>query len=135
MAGSSGGRGKSLGEAGGFWVNSLFSPEVPRLGRKFRGSPEVPGVVEFLPGRTLNSRSENGGGKTRFPGAKFRRFRGWKWGKDGGKLDPLETKQIHGSNPTKHHQTNKSQKKLGLFLVGIFEIGEEHNKTMLENRG
>ena len=48
-------------------------------------------------------------------------------------LDPLETKQIYGSNPTKLRQTNKSQKKLGLFLVGIFEIGKEHNKIRLEN--
>ena len=70
------GRGKSLGEAGGFWVTSLFSPEVPGLGRKFRGSPEVPGVMEFLPGRTLNSRSENVGGKTRFSGSKLGRFHG-----------------------------------------------------------
>ena len=54
-------------------------------------------------------------------------------GKLGEMLDPLETKQIHGSNPTKLRQTNKSQKKLGLFLVGIFEIGEEHNKIKLEN--
>ena len=55
-------------------------------------------------------------------------------GKLGEMLDPLETKQIHGSKSTKHHQTNKSQKKLGLFLVGIFEIGEEHNKIRLENK-
>ena len=27
----------------------------------------------------------------------------------------LETKQIHGSNPTKPHQTNKSQKNWGYF--------------------
>src|SRR3989337_2738015 len=32
-------------------------------------------------------------------------------------------------------KTNKSQKKLGLFLVGIFEFGEEHNKIKLENKG
>ena len=50
-----------------------------------------------------------------------------------GKLDPLETQRIHGSNqqniikPTNH-------KKIGLFLVGIFEIGEEHNKIKLENK-
>jgi hypothetical protein len=31
-------------------------------------------------------------------------------GDGGGKLDPLETQQIHGSKSTKHHQTNKSQK-------------------------
>ena len=30
-------------------------------------------------------------------------------------------------------QTNKSQKKLGLFLVGILEIGEEHNKNKAIN--
>ena len=66
-------------------------------------------------------------------GTKLMRFRGGKMGKLGEMLDPLETKQIHGSNPTKHHQTNKSQKKLGLFSVGIFKIGEEHNKIRLEN--
>ena len=60
------------GEAGGLLVNSLVSAEVPGQGQKFRGSPEVPGVVEFRPGRTLNSRSENRGVKTRFPGAKLR---------------------------------------------------------------
>ena len=53
----------------------------------------------------------------------------------GGMLDPLETKQIHGSNPTKPHQINKSQKKIGaIFLWGIFDIGEEHNKIRLENK-
>ena len=61
-------------------------------------------------------------------GAKFDGFYGWKGGKDGGKLDPLETKQIHGSNPTKSHQTKKSQKNWGYFWWGIFEIGEEHTK-------
>ena len=54
-SGSSGGRGKSAGSLGIFGVNFLVSPKVP-------------GVVEFIPGRTLNSRSENGGGKTRFSG-------------------------------------------------------------------
>ena len=68
-------------------------------------------------------------------GSKLMRFRGWKVGKIGEMLDPLETKQIHGSNPTKLHHTNKSQKKLGLFFVGIFEIGEEHNKIKLEKEG
>ena len=55
------------------------------------------------------------------------------WGKDGEKLDLPATHEIRGSNPTKLHHTNKSQKKLGLFLVGIFEIGEEHNKIRLEH--
>ena len=67
------------------------------------------------------------------PRVKLMRFRGWKVGKLEDMLDPLETKQIHGSKSTKLHLTNKSQKNLGLFLVGIFEIGEEHNKIRLEN--
>ena len=58
-----------------------------------------------------------------------------KGGDDGGKLDPLKAKQIHGSNPTKLHHTNISQKNLGAIFVGISEIGEEHNKTRLEKRG
>ena len=56
-------------------------------------------------------------------------------GKLGKMLDPLETKQIHGSKSTKHHQTNKSQKNLGLFLVGIFEFRTKSSKRRLENGG
>ena len=55
-------------------------------------------------------------------GAKFDGYCGWKGGKDGGKLDPLETKQIHGSKSTKHHLTNKSQNILGAIFVGNFRI-------------
>ena len=46
---------------------------------------------------------------------------GEKMGKLEEMLHPLEIKQIYGSNPTKLRETNKPQKKLGLFLVGIFE--------------
>ena len=57
-------------------------------------------------------------------GAKFERFCGGKMGKLGEMLDPLETKQIHGSKSTKHHQTNKSQKKLGaIFWWGFSNLG------------
>ena len=56
-------------------------------------------------------------------------------GKLGEMLDPLETKQIHGSNPRKLCQTNKSQKNLGLFLVGIFEFRTKSSKRRLENSG
>ena len=55
-------------------------------------------------------------------GSKLTGFHGSKVGKLGGKLDPLETKQIHGSKSTKHHQTNKSQKKLGSIFGGDFRI-------------
>ena len=69
-------------------------------------------------------------------GSKLMRFRGWKVGKLGGKLDILETKQIPGSKSTKHHQTNKSQTKLGaIFLVGIFEFRTKSSKRRLENGG
>ena len=68
-------------------------------------------------------------------GSKLRRFHGWKVGKLGEMLDPLETKQIHGSKSTKHHQTNKSQKKLGLFLVGFSKFRTKSSKRRLENGG
>ena len=42
-------------------------------------------------------------------------------GKLGEMLDPLETKQIYGSNPTKLYQTNKSQKKIGAIFGGDFQ--------------
>ena len=61
-------------------------------------------------------------------GAKFDGFRGWKVGKLGGKLDPLETKQIHGSKSTKHHQTNKSQKNWGYFWWGFSKLGKNTTK-------
>ena len=55
------------------------------------------------------------------------------WGEMDGKLDPLNTKQIHGSKPTKSQHTNKSQKK-GLFLVGNFRIRMKNNKIRLETQ-
>ena len=55
-------------------------------------------------------------------GAKFEGFRGWKVGKLGEMLDPLKTKQIHGSNSTNLHHTNKSQKKIGAIFGGDFRI-------------
>ena len=63
------------------------------------------------------------------------RFHGWKVGKIGEMLDPLKTKQIHGSKSTKHYQTNKSQKKIGAILVGIFEFRTKSSKRRLENDG
>ena len=77
----------------------------------------------------------NSTGKTATPGQNSEDFVDGNWGKDGEKLDLPATHEIRGSNPTKLHHTNKSQKKLGLFLVGIFEIGDEHNKIKLEKEG
>ena len=57
-------------------------------------------------------------------------------GKLGEMLDPLETKQIHGSKSTKHHQNQQiTEKKLGPFLVGIFEFRTKSSKRRLENGG
>ena len=55
-------------------------------------------------------------------------------GEKDGKLDPLKTKQIHGSKPTKSPHTNKSQKKIGAILWGIFELGQKTTKTRLETQ-
>ena len=50
-------------------------------------------------------------------------------GDDGGKLDPHTATQIHGPNPTKSQLIDKSQKKFGLFLVGIFEFRRKTTKS------
>jgi hypothetical protein len=50
-------------------------------------------------------------------------------GEGGEKLDPLETKQIHGSKSTKHHQNQQITKKLGgLFLWGFSKLGRNKAK-------
>ena len=58
----------------------------------------------------------NWGRKLMISGAKFERFRGWKVGEIRGKLDLPATHKIRGSNPTKLHHTNKSQKKIGAIF-------------------
>ena len=68
------------------------------------------------------------------PGQNSEDFVDGNWGKDGGKLDLPATHEIRGSNPTKLHHTNKSQKKLGLFLWGNFRIRTKNNKIKLENK-
>jgi hypothetical protein len=50
----------------------------------------------------------------------------------GKKLDPPAKLRIHGSNPTKSHQTHKSQKNLGLFLWGFSKLGKKN--TQIEGR-
>ena len=109
--------------------NALQEPDVRANGR-ISGMAGCPGVGPDVraPNPRMNSRNSILGRKLMISGAKLQRFRGWKVEKLGEMLDPLETKQIHGSKSTKHHQTNKSQKKWGLFLVGIFEYRQEHTK-------
>ena len=54
------------------------------------------------------------------PGQNSEDFVDGKWEKDGEKLDLPATHEIRGSNPTKLHHTNKSQKKIGAIFVGQF---------------
>ena len=49
-------------------------------------------------------------------------------------LDPLETKQIYGSNPTKLHHTNKSEKNWAIFGGEFLKLGQI-NKIRLEKEG
>ena len=68
------------------------------------------------------------------PGQNSEDFVDGNWGKDGEKLNLRTTHEIRGSNPTKLHHTNKSQKNLGLFLWGNFRIRTKNNKIKLENK-
>jgi hypothetical protein len=54
------------------------------------------------------------------PGQNSKEFVDGIWGKGGEKLDLPATHEIRGSNPTKLHHTNKSQKKFGAIFVGQF---------------
>ena len=51
------------------------------------------------------------------------------WGKDGEKLDLPATHEIRGSNPTKLHHTNKSQKRIGAIFVGQFSDLDEKQQN------
>ena len=64
-----------------------------------------------------------------------RKFMDGNWGEVDGKLDLPATHEIRGSNPTKLHHTNKSQKKIGAIFGGDFWIRTKNNKIKLENTG
>jgi len=98
------------------------------------GRPVVPGALDIGKGR-----SSGGSGSTRdasfrtrgkmgILGSRMMRFRGWKVGKIGEMLDPVETEQIHGSNPTKLRQSNKPQKNWGYFWWGFLKLGRNTTK-------
>ena len=62
-------------------------------------------------------------------GAKFDEISWMEGGETWEMLDPLETKKIHGSKSTKHHQTNKSQKNWGaIFWWGFSNLGRNQAK-------
>ena len=87
-----------------------------------RGGLDVRAVGGGCSGSESGTDTMNSTGKIATPGQNSDKLVDGNRGRDGEKLDQLDTKQIRGSNPTKLHHTNKSQKKLGLFLVGIFKI-------------
>ena len=68
------------------------------------------------------------------PGQNSEDFVDENWGEDGEKLDLSATHEIQGSNPTKLHHTNKSQKKLGAIFGGNFWNRTKNNKIKLENK-
>ena len=104
-------------------ANALQEPDVRANGR-ISGMAGCPGLGTDVraPNPRINSRNSILGRKIEISGAKLGRFCGWKVGKLTEMLDPLETKQIHGSKSTKHHQTNKSQKNWGAIFCGDFWI-------------
>ena len=57
-----------------------------------------------------------------------------KGGERGEKLDPLKTKQIHGSKLTKTQHANKITKKFGAIFVGNFQIRTKTTKTRPETQ-
>ena len=95
--------------------------DVQAKGR-MSGTPDVRGTRPDVraPGSWPNEM--NSTGKRATPGQNLDDLVDGNCGEDGGKLDPHVAKQIRGSNPTKLHHTNKSQKKIGAIFVGDFRI-------------
>ena len=103
------------------WSCYLPGAGCPGQEPDVRGA-RFPGTRAGCPGSGSGPNTKNSTGKNATPGQNSDELVDGNRGRDGEKLDPLDAKQIHGSNPTKLHHTNKSQKKLGLFLVGNFRI-------------
>ena len=89
--------------------NALQGPDVLANGQMSReaGCPLVAPDVR-APNLRMNSRNSILGAEIDDFGGKIAEISWMKVGKIGGKRYPLVTKQIHGSNPTKLHHTNKS---------------------------
>ena len=113
--------------------NALQEPDVRATGR-MSGGPDVRvyGPDVRAPNPRMNSSNSILGAEIDDFGGKIGEI---SWMEIGEKLDPQVTKQIHGSNSTKHHHTNKSQKKLGAIFVGQFSnLGQnQQNKARKHN--
>ena len=103
---------------------ALQEPDV-RANWRMSGLAGCPGVGLDVraPNPRMNSRNSILGRKLMILGAKFDGFQGWKVGKLGEMLEPLETKKIHGSKSTKHHQNQQITKKLGYFWWEFSNLG------------
>ena len=77
----------------------------------------------------------NSTGKIATPGQNSDELVDGNRGRDGEKLDQLDAKQTHGSNPTKLHHTNKSQKKIGASFGGEFlDLGQKQQNQARKHR-
>ena len=83
-----------------------------RMSRRQAGCPGSGSVDELEEHRVERSN----------PGQNSEDFVDGIWGKEGKKLDLPATHEIRGSNPTKLHHTNKSQKTFGAIFGGDFRI-------------
>ena len=122
------GTGEKLGESMRKWRGgwNCFSqgPDV-RASCRMSGTPDVRWTRGGCPGSWIGDEHDELHGKNCNSEAKFGRIDGGIRGRDGKKLDQLDAKQIHGSNPTKLQHTNKSQKKLGFFWWGFSDLGRK----------
>ena len=110
----------------------------------FLSRPEGPGKTEgsgfgSSGGRETGKSRELGivdlGGKT-WGKTQIRRGKEKNWWKRRvGKQDLRATHIIHGSNPTKSHQTNKSQKIWGYFWWGFSDFRTKSSKRRIEKEG
>ena len=98
------------------------------------GGPDVRGSWAGCPGSGSVDKLEEHRVERSNPGQNSEDFVDGNWGKEAENLDLPATHKIRGSNPTKLHHTNKSQKKLGLFLSGNFRVRTKNNQIKLENK-
>ena len=106
------GTGAKLGESMRKWVRGM---ELLLLGAR------CPGTRADVRAPGSGTNTMNSTGKRATPWQSSDKFVDGNCGRDGEKLDPLDAKQIGGSNPTKFHHTNKSQKN-GAIFGGDFRI-------------
>jgi hypothetical protein len=102
------------GKWGGGWCCCCQGPDVRA------GWPDVRGSRAGCPGSGSVDELDELRVDRSNPGQNSEDFVDGNWGKGGGELDLPATHEIRGSNPTKLHHTNKSQKKLGGYFCGDF---------------